>query len=213
VAEGSSKGVVGSSVVHDEHELRGLVRQIVTRYDQPALVEAYLPGREFTVGLLGEKRPRVLPTMEIVFTDQSVSHPVYSYGHKKETEQGVRFEVPARVDDALGREISRVARRAFEALGCRDVARIDLRLDAHGRAQFMECNPLPGLSPGFSDLCVVAEAAGLRYHELIGTILEPALRRLRSARRQRSGRPTVEPNGAVVLDLAAHAQNPDAPSV
>jgi D-alanine-D-alanine ligase len=183
VAEGSSKGVVGSSVVHDEHELRAAVRQLVSRYDQPALVEAYLPGREFTVGLLGEKRPRVLPTMEIVFTDHSVSHPVYSYGHKKETEQGVRFEVPARVDDALGRDIARVARRAFEALGCRDVARIDLRLDVHGRVQFMECNPLPGLSPGFSDLCVVAEAAGLRYHELIGAILEPALRRLRSARR------------------------------
>jgi D-alanine-D-alanine ligase len=192
VAEGSSKGVVGSSVVHDEHELRGLVRQIVTRYDQPALVEAYLPGREFTVGLLGEKRPRVLPAMEIIFTDHSVSHPVYSYGHKKETEQGVRFEVPARVDDALGREISRVARRAFEALGCRDVARIDLRLDGHGRVQFIECNPLPGLSPGFSDLCVVAEAAGLRYHELIGTILEPALRRLRFARRVI--RPSVGPH-------------------
>lgn len=206
VAEGSSKGVVGSSVVHDEHELRGLVRQIVTRYHQPALVEAYLPGREFTVGLLGEKRPRVLPTMEIVFTDRSVSHPVYSYGHKKETEQGVRFEVPAKVDDALGREISRVARRAFEALGCRDVARIDLRLDAHGRAQFMECNPLPGLSPGFSDLCVAAEAAGLRYHELIGAILEPALRRLRSARR-RSVRASVhvEADGdRVVLGRAAH---------
>ncbi len=72
----------------DEHELRALVRRIVTRYGQPALVEAYLPGREFTVGLLGEKRPRVLPAMEIVFTDHSVSHPVYSYGHKKETEAG-----------------------------------------------------------------------------------------------------------------------------
>lgn len=186
VAEGSSKGVVGNSVVHDEAELRAAVRQIVARYDQPALVEAYLPGREFTVGLLGEKRPRVLPAMEIVFTDRSVSHPVYSYGHKKETESGVRFEVPAQVDEALGRELARVARRAFEALGCRDVARVDLRLDGQGRVQFIECNPLPGLSPGFSDLCVVAEAAGLRYHELIGTILEPALRRLRSARRPRA---------------------------
>jgi D-alanine-D-alanine ligase len=186
IAEGSSKGVLGNSVVHDEAELRAAVRQIVARYDQPALVEAYLPGREFTVGLLGDKRPRVLPPMEIVFTDHRVSHPVYSYGHKKETESGVRFEVPARVDEALGRELARVARRAFEALGCRDVARIDLRLDSHGRVQFIECNPLPGLSPGFSDLCVVGEAAGLRYHELIGAILEPALRRLRSARRPRS---------------------------
>jgi D-alanine-D-alanine ligase len=203
VAEGSSKGVVGSSVVHDEHELRSLVRQLVARYDQPALVEAYLPGREFTVGLLGEKRPRVLPTMEIIFTDHSVSHPVYSYGHKKETETGVRFEVPARVDDALGREITRVARRAFEALGCRDVARIDLRLDGHGRVHFIECNPLPGLSPGFSDLCVVADAAGLRYIDLIGAILEPALRRLRSARRQRTLRAEPDSGGQVVLGLGS----------
>lgn len=212
VAEGSSKGVVGSSVVHDEHELRALVRQLVARYDQPALVEAYLPGREFTVGLLGERRPRVLPTMEIVFTDRSVTHPVYSYGHKQASERGVRFEVPARVDDALGRELARVARRSSEALGCRDVARIDLRLDAHGRVQFMECNPLPGLSPGFSDLCIAAEAAGLRYHELIGAILEPALRRLRSAQRQRSVRPLIDPSGgaeqgnSVVLDLVEASQ-------
>jgi D-alanine-D-alanine ligase len=184
VAEGSSKGVLGSSVVHDEHELRSLVRQSVARYGQPALVEAYLPGREFTVGLLGERRPRVLPAMEIVFTDRSVAHPVYSYGHKKATEPGVRFEVPAAVDEALARELARVARRSFEALGCRDVARVDLRLDVHGRVQFIECNPLPGLSPGFSDLCVVAEAAGLRYHELIAAILEPALRRMRAARRR-----------------------------
>jgi len=200
VSEGSSKGVLGSSVVHDEHELRALVRQIVARYDQPAIVEAYLPGREFTIGLLGERRPRVLPAMEIVFTDRSVSHPVYSYGHKSEAEPGVRFEVPAQVDDALARELARAARRAYEVLGCRDVGRIDLRIDAHGRVQFMECNPLPGLSPGFSDLCVAAEAAGLRYHELIGAILEPALRRLRSARRQRSVRLTSEPGaGASVV--------------
>src|SRR5690606_1141210 len=142
--------------------------------------------------------------------DHSVSHPVYSYGHKKETEQGVRFEVPARVDDALGREIARVARRSFEALGCRDVARIDLRLDAHGRVQFMECNPLPGLSPGFSDLCVVAEAAGLRYHELIGAILEPALRRLRSARRGRSGRPAAEQESGNAVVLGLGPRGPEA---
>lgn len=186
IAEGSSKGVLGNSVVNDESELRAAVKQLVSRFDQPALVEAYLPGREFTVGLLGERRPRVLPAMEIVFTDPSIKHPVYGYGHKKETETGVRFEVPANVDAALEQELRRVARRAFEALGCRDVARIDLRLDGHGRVHFIECNPLPGLSPGFSDLCVAAEAAGLRYHELIAAILEPALRRLRAQRRTRS---------------------------
>lgn len=179
VAEGSSKGVLGKSVVEDEQELRTLVGEIVRRFDQPALVETYLPGREFTVGSLavGEGL-RVLPAMEIVFTDASVEHPVYSYGHKTETEGGVRFDVPAQLDAALEREIAECTTQAFRALGCRDVARIDLRLDAQGRVHFIECNPLPGLSPGFSDLCVIAESAGISYGELIGMILAPAIERL-----------------------------------
>jgi D-alanine--D-alanine ligase len=184
VAEGSSKGVLGKSVVRDEQELRALVGEIVRRYDQPALVEDYLPGREFTVGLLGnEGNLRVLPAMEIVFTDSQVAHPVYSYGHKTETETGVRFEVPAKLDAALEREIAECTTQAFKALGCRDVARIDLRLDARGRVHFLECNPLPGLSPGFSDLCVIAEAAGIGYVQLIGAILEPAIQRMGGAGR------------------------------
>jgi D-alanine-D-alanine ligase len=212
MAEGSSKGVVRSSVVHDEHELRAVVRELVAQFDQPALVETYLPGREFTIGLIGERRPRVLPAMEIVFTDPAVSHPVYGYGHKKEilsagpgAEQGVRFEVPAPVDAALEHELRRVARRSFEALGCRDVARVDLRLDGHGRVQFIECNPLPGLVPGISDLCIVAEAAGLRYHELIAAILEPALRRLRAQRRGRGSTARTTGVGAEVVEEAAAA--------
>jgi D-alanine--D-alanine ligase len=183
VAEGSSKGVLGKSVVTDEQELRALVGEIVRRYDQPALVEDYLPGREFTVGLLGnEPNLRVLPAMEIVFTDREVAHPVYSYGHKTETETGVRFEVPAKLDAALEREIAECTTAAFKALGCRDVARIDLRLDARGRVHFLECNPLPGLSPGFSDLCVIALAAGIDYVQLIEAILEPAIQRMRAQR-------------------------------
>jgi D-alanine-D-alanine ligase len=199
MAEGSSRGVVRSSVVHDEHELRAVVRELVARFGQPALVETYLPGREFTHGLIGERRPRVLPAMEIVFTDPAVSHPVYGYDHKKVLLDGVRLEVPAPVDAALEHELRRIARRAFEALGCRDVARVDLRLDGHGRVQFIECNPLPGLIPGVSDLCIAAEAAGLRYHELIAAILEPALRRLRAQRRGRGG---VRPAGIEVVDEA-----------
>lgn len=181
MAEGSSKGVVRSSVVHDEHELRAVVRELVARFDQPALVETYLPGREFTLGLIGERRPRVLPAMEMV---------------------------PAPLDAALEHELRRVARRAFEALGCRDVARVDLRLDGHGRVQFIECNPLPGLIPGISALCIVAEAAGLRYHELIAAILEPALRRRRAQRRERS---SVRPAGIEVVEVVEEAATPAVP--
>ncbi|MCB9519418.1 MAG: hypothetical protein H6700_06095 [Myxococcales bacterium] len=181
VAEGSSKGVHGSSVVHDRDALKREVASVVGRYRHDALVEAFLPGREFTIGVLGNRRPRVLPPMEVVFTDPSVTV-VYGF-EQKQSSLGVRFEVPANVDAALGRELVRVARRSFEALGCRDVARIDVRLSATGRPCFIECNPLPGLTPGWSDLCVIGEASGLDYRTLVGEILRPAVRRRREATR------------------------------
>jgi D-alanine-D-alanine ligase len=182
VAEGSSKGVFKTSVVRDEKALRALVAEQAPRYGQPMLVEAYLPGREFTLGLLGERKPRVLPPLEVRFTDTSDPHPVYAFDSKFYS-QGVELQVPAQVDPALGRELQRVARAAFTALGCRDVARIDLRLDAEGRVNFIECNPLPGLAPGFSDLCLIAQATGMEYRALIGEILASALRRMRERKR------------------------------
>jgi D-alanine-D-alanine ligase len=182
VAEGSSKGVQGSSVARDEAELRAFARELIARYRQPALVEVFLPGREFTVGLLGEKRPRVLPPMEIVFT-RPTEHPVYSFEHKLAFTDDVRYDCPAAVDARLLRDIEDVARGAFIALGCRDVARIDVRCDARGKVNFIECNPLPGLTPDWSDLCMISKAAGLTYAELIGEILAPAIRRHHERRR------------------------------
>jgi len=188
VAEGSSKGILRSSVARDEASLRAMVGDITQRYEQGALVEEFLPGREFTVGLLAGRagrQPRVLPPMEIVFRDPSDPHPVYSFEHKLGASPDVGYEVPARVDAALGEELAATARRVWHALGCRDVARVDLRLDDRGRVAFIECNPLPGLTPDWSDLCLIAQAAGMSYRDLIGEILAPALRRhrLRRARR------------------------------
>jgi D-alanine-D-alanine ligase len=179
VAEGSSKGVLPTSVAHDETELRDLVQAVLSRYQQPALVEEYLPGREFTVGLLGEERPRVLPPMEIIFNAGAGEFPLYTLEHKLAWVDAVSYQVPARIEPKLHKELERAARAAFKALGCRDVARIDFRLDAEGRPSFIECNPLPGLSPGWSDLCLIASAAGIDYHSLVGEILAPALRRFR----------------------------------
>ncbi len=183
VAEGSSKGVLGTSVVEDEARLREVAREIVGRYSQGALVEGFLPGREFTVGLLGERRPRVLPPMEIIFADASSRFPVYSFEHKLASGTSVRYEVPAKVEPPLLKDLERVARGVFSALGCRDVARVDLRLDAAGKVHFIECNPLPGLTPGWSDLCLIAEAAGMDYRSLVGEILAPAMKRWRQGRR------------------------------
>jgi D-alanine--D-alanine ligase len=180
VAEGSSKGVLGTSVADDEAQLRELARAIAGKYRQPALVEEYLPGREFTVALLGERRPKFLPPMEIVFDVPAGKHKVYSFEHKQAFNREVRYEAPAQVDPFLRRELERVARTSFAALGCRDVARIDVRLDARGRVNFIECNPLPGLTPDWSDLCLIAKSAQIDYRALIGEILAPAVRRFRS---------------------------------
>jgi len=179
IAEGSSKGVLGSSVARDEKELRDKALAIIARYRQPALVEKYLPGREFTVALLGERKPRVLPPMEIVFTRKDVEHPVYEFDHKLEPTTDIRYESPAKIPVELQKEIEGVARDAFVALGCRDVARVDVRLDARGRANFVECNPLPGLTPDWSDICLIGKGVGLDYRSLIGEILAPAIRRYR----------------------------------
>lgn len=186
-AEGSSKGVASTSVVRNETELRAVASGLCRRYRQPVLVESFLPGREFTVGMIGESEPRVLPPMEIVFEPASGDLPVYTFSQKLECDGSVRYEAPAHVDRELGIELERVARQCWDALGCRDVARIDMRLDARGRVHFIECNPLPGLTPGWSDLCLIATGAGLDYDSLVGEVLAPAVRRLLERRSEERG--------------------------
>lgn len=183
VAEGSSKGVLQNSVVHNEDELRATAGEIIRRYRQPALAEEFLSGREFTVALLGENRPRVLPPMEILFSEKAGKYPIYTYHHKLEPVEEIRYQAPAKIDDRLRNEIERVARRAWAALDCRDVARIDIRLDAEGRPNFIECNPLPGLTPGWSDLCLISDSANIDYRTLIGEIMSGAIRRFKEKRK------------------------------
>jgi D-alanine-D-alanine ligase len=185
VAEGSSKGVMPKSVVKSEAELREVAKEMASRYRQPALVEEYINGREFTVGLLGERRPRVLPPMEIVFTDKTEVNPVYSFEHKLDWTNRIKYETPAKLDKDQLREMEKAARNVFTALGCRDVARIDFRMDDKGKIYFLECNPLPGLTPGWSDLCLIATAAGMDYRTLIGEILAGAVRRYKERERER----------------------------
>ena len=116
VAEGTSKGVTKKSIVRDEGELREVARELIAKYRQPALVEAYVAGREFTVGLLGERRPRVLPLMEIVFLDASDPTPIYSFDMKQDWNDKIRYEVPARLSPRSSTG-SKAARECFTALG------------------------------------------------------------------------------------------------
>jgi D-alanine--D-alanine ligase len=205
VAEGTSKGIGDKSVVETEEALREVVLQSIERYAQPALVEEYITGREFTVGLLGENRPRVLPPMEIVFTDASMKHPVYSFAIKQDWDKHVAYECPAKLTPVELRNLERAAKETFEALDCRDVARVDLRMAKDGTVYVIEVNPLPGLTPNFSDLVLIAQAAGLDYRTLIGEIMSGAIKRLKERRRDEN-RDRVN-NAAPNAIVAAPATN------
>lgn len=184
-AEGSSKGIEGSTSVCDtEEELRAAVKMCVERYRQPALVEEYIAGREFTVGLLGDKRPRVLAPMEICFRDRENERPVYDYAVKQEWEKHVYYQCPAKLTESEQKAIEKIARATFWALDCRDVARVDLRMASDGRIYVLEVNPLPGLTPGYSDLVLIAQAVGIEYDSLIAEIMSGGLRRMREKRRE-----------------------------
>ena len=184
IAEGTSKGIGEKSVVENEENLREVVKQMLERFRQPALVEEYITGREFTVGLLGEKRPRVLPPMEIVFTDNSIKRPVYSFAIKQDWDKHVKYVCPATLTPVEFKNVERAARATFEALDCRDVARVDLRMAPDGRVYVIEINPLPGLTPKFSDLVLIGEAAGIDYRTMIGEIMSGAIKRLKEKRRE-----------------------------
>jgi D-alanine-D-alanine ligase len=180
--EGTSKGITQKSVCDDESRLRDVARELIDRYGQPALVEEYVSGREFTVGLLGERRPRVLPPMEVVFLTQ-MDRPVYDYECKQAWQRHVRYECPANLSKDQLRAVERTCRTTFMALGCRDVARVDLRLAADGRVYVLEVNPLPGLTPDYSDLCLIASGAKIEYRTLIAEILSGAIKRWQSRQR------------------------------
>ena len=212
VAEGSSKGVHATSVVENEGELREAAQKMIAKYDQPALVEDYIGGREFTVGMLGERRPKVLPLMEVVFLDESENRPVYSFEFKQDWSSKIRYDVPARLEPAQLKALERAARECFIALGCRDVARVDFRMDEQGKIYFLECNPLPGLTPGWSDLVLIAKAAGIEYDALIAEILSGAIRRYKERERERrTGARPLELSKPLNGNGAASVPPPPAP--
>ncbi|WP_437510155.1 D-alanine--D-alanine ligase family protein [Sorangium sp. So ce1099] len=205
-AEGTSKGITSASVVKDEAAARAAAKQLVDRYHQPALIEEYITGREFTVGLLGERRPKVLPPMEVVFVDPP-TYPVYGYEEKQTDTPRVRFECPAQLTPSELRRVEKVVRDTFAALACRDVARVDLRMTKDGRVYVIEINPLPGLTPDFSDLCVIAKVAGMDYRSLIGEIMAGCLKRHRETR---STSPQPAAAAAPAAGAAASAAAPQA---
>jgi D-alanine-D-alanine ligase len=175
--EGSSMGIRKDSKATSPDEIRLKTLKLLEVYRQPILVERFVPGREVTVTLLGEREPFVLGVMEIEPLAVPDSEFVYSRELKVVWSQEVAYHCPPRLPADRLRRIEQVALAAFKALGCRDIARIDLRLDEHGEPNFIEANALPGIEPGYSDSCILAEKAGMSYVELIGCIVDSACRR------------------------------------
>jgi D-alanine-D-alanine ligase len=176
--EGSSKGVRLASRATSFDQAREMVRFVTQTYRQDAMVEAFVTGAEVTVGVLGNDPPRVAGMMEIVPKTVSPAEFVYSLEVKRDWENRVAYRVPPALPGVVLSEIERCALGIYRALGCRDFSRIDFRLDADGAPHFIECNPLPGLSPGYGDLPIMADRMGIPYLSLVGEILSHALCRL-----------------------------------
>ncbi len=194
VREGSGMGINAHSIVHDPAELRAQVRWVIETYRQPALVEAYLPGREFTIGLIGNRatggrlrRPgfydkqgfHIFPALEIdtqrgavkgLYNTQAKS---YAIGDDLAPGYTCPAEIPAELED----ELRRIAVAAFNAIGGLDVGRVDFRMGADDQPYLVEINTLPGLNPVHSDMVIIARAGGMAYDELINEILALALER------------------------------------
>jgi len=175
--EGSSKGIRSHSRVNNEEALKREIDRLLENYETPVLVETFLPGREFTVGILGNGSPSVLGIMEVAPSEGSLENFIYSVSVKRECDHRVRYRCPPDLSPSLLRRIEEVALGSYKVLGCRDVARIDIRLGDNGSPYFLEANPLPGLAPGYSDLVIIAESTGWSYGQLIETILRHAFGR------------------------------------
>ncbi|MGH7482773.1 MAG: D-alanine--D-alanine ligase family protein [Longimicrobiales bacterium] len=184
--EGSSKGIDVGSVCHTREAVERRVLELADRYRQPALVEEFLPGREFTCGVLGNgAAARVLPIVEIRFDALPAgAPPIYGWEAKwlwDTVAEPLRiFDCPAPLEPAQRVAVESAALAAYHALGCRDWGRVDVRLDAAGVPQVLEINPLPGILPDpeqNSCLPKAARAAGIDYDALILACLDAALER------------------------------------
>ena len=185
IAEGTGKGCELASKCADRPALVQAARSLRARFGQPVLAEPFLPGREFTVGVLGNgAEARVIGVMEIELLANAEAE-VYSFVNKELCEDRVVYRL---ADDAEAQGAGRVALAAYRALGCRDAARLDVRSDGEGRPQFLEVNTLAGLHPTHSDLPILAGKAGMPFEALIGAIVEAAAERqgLRARRRRRA---------------------------
>jgi D-alanine-D-alanine ligase len=176
VAEGTGKGISAASRITTRKELDSVCRRLLKAFDQPVLLETFMPGREFTVGITGTgKEAAAVGAIEVLLR-KDAEPGSYSYTNKKKFEEYVEYRL---VKDEMAQKAIEVSLAAWRGLGCRDGGRIDLRADAQGVPRFLEVNPLAGLNPDISDLPILCNLAGMSYQELIKRIMESAQKRLK----------------------------------
>ncbi len=173
--EGSSKGVFTKCLITEASQLLPTIEELCSAYQQPILVEEFIDGDELTVGVVGNAPAQFIGIMRIIPNDRRETF-VYTLEDKRDINR-VIFESPAALTAAATAAVEAAARTAFQALGCRDLARIDFRL-RDGVPYFIEANPLPGLSPTTSDLVILAKKVGMDHRELLGRIIAAAVERL-----------------------------------
>jgi len=175
--EGSSKGVRLDSKILGPQSLEEKTRSLLGIYGSPLLVEEFVKGPEFTVGVIGNEHPSVLGVMQIEIKGRPPEESIYSLEIKREWEEKVRYHCPPLIDQPLIKKVEEVALRSYRALDCRDVSRVDIRVGEDHTPYFLEINPLPGLSPVYGDLVIMARSMGWDYARLVKTIFHQALKR------------------------------------
>ena len=174
VAEGTSLGINALSKIKNRKELVDVCSNLLRNFKQPVLIETYLPGREFTVGILGTgKDARALGVIEVILKP-TAEKDAYSYDNKEHYEKLVQYVL---VNDAEARQAMEISLVVWRGLDLKDAGRVDLRSDALGVPHFMEVNSLAGLNPIRSDLPILCNLLGITYHELISSIIYSALKR------------------------------------
>ncbi len=178
VAEGTGKGITPASIIREKEKLAHGVASLLDIYRQPVLVEPYLSGREFTVGIVGTGNDaRAIGSMEVILLDKA-EQGVYSYVNKEHCEELVEYRLVSGAEEPLVAEAERISLEAWLVLGCRDGGRIDIRCDGRGRPQFMEVNPLAGIHPEHSDLPIICNKKAIPYQQLIREIVDSAAARI-----------------------------------
>ena len=173
--EGSSKGIRLTSLVADARQAQQEVRRILEGYRQPVMVEEFIDGDEVTVGIIGNRPPKLVGMMRII-PKKKVEHFVYSVEVKRDYVNLVDYESPVRLPAKVLDMMESCSLKAFKTLGCRDFARVDFRIGGDGMPYFIEINPLPGLG-SYSDLIIMATKMGWTHHGVIGAVLEAAVER------------------------------------